>query len=118
MASSALLLVALKTLFSILACVMVAALAYGLVMDGFYSCLDPHARWMQVALIGLKWERVVFLTFEFTGLIHSCLLAIVRLGSSTRNQDGSATICGYIVLLLFKLSPEESLKVLAKHEKR
>ncbi|GKC67172.1 hypothetical protein Tco_1099770 [Tanacetum coccineum] len=52
MAASALLLVALKIVFSILTCVMVAALAYGLVMDGFYSCLDPHARWMQVALIG------------------------------------------------------------------
>ncbi|PWA94188.1 hypothetical protein CTI12_AA061080 [Artemisia annua] len=78
MAASALLLVALKTVFSILACVMVAALAYGLFMDGFYSCLDPHA---------------------------------------------SATICGYIALLLFKLSPEESLKdpiyfVLAKRGKR
>ncbi|PWA49483.1 hypothetical protein CTI12_AA481920 [Artemisia annua] len=120
MAASALLLVALKTVFSILACVMVAALAYGLFMDGFYSCLDPHARWMQVALIGFcvdisaigAWffykESRWFIRVVFCFILFWC---------------GSATICGYIALLLFKLSPEESLKdpiyfVLAKRGKR
>ncbi|GKB85541.1 reverse transcriptase, RNA-dependent DNA polymerase [Tanacetum coccineum] len=36
-------LVALKLLFSVLTCVMAAALTYGLLMDGFSSCIDPRA---------------------------------------------------------------------------
>ncbi|PWA95261.1 hypothetical protein CTI12_AA052090 [Artemisia annua] len=120
MAASALLLVALKTVFSILACVMVAAFAYGLVMDGFHSCLDPHARWMQVAIIdfcvNISAIGAWFFYKESRWIIRVVFCFILF-------WFGSALVCGYIALLLFKLSPEESLKdpiyfVLAKRRKR
>nr|GEZ91209.1 hypothetical protein CTI12_AA052090 [Tanacetum cinerariifolium] len=101
-------------------CVMAAALTYGLLMDGFSSCFDPRARWMQVAItdfaIDVSLIGAWFFYLESGWIIRLLYIITVFL-------FGSAVICGYIVMLLFKLTPEESSKdpiyfVLVRRQKR
>ncbi|KAJ0823776.1 hypothetical protein HanLR1_Chr00c0203g0727781 [Helianthus annuus] len=111
---------ALKTLFSLLACVMSVSLVYAFATDYFLSCFDPKARWMQVGLFDFlrrcfAYNRLVFL--QRIKMDHATCFYIMLF------CFGSFTICGYIILQLFKLSPEESSKdlfyfVLVRRQKR
>ncbi|KAJ0507155.1 hypothetical protein HanPSC8_Chr11g0450601 [Helianthus annuus] len=111
---------ALKTLFSLLACVMAVSLVYGFATDYFVSCFDPKARWMQVGLfdfcVDVSLIAAWFFYKESRWILRLVFIFILF-------WFGSFTICGYIVLQLFKLSPEESSKdpfyfVLLRRQKR
>ncbi|KAI3757447.1 hypothetical protein L6452_04984 [Arctium lappa] len=113
-------LVALKTLLSVLACVMCAMFVWGFVMDGWSSCFDIHARWMVAALIDFYIHVAIigaWVVYKESSRIRAAVLILFLI------TLGSITTCTYIVVLLFKLSPEESSKdplyfVLARHQKR
>ncbi|KAD6796733.1 hypothetical protein E3N88_07629 [Mikania micrantha] len=57
--STSTLLVALKSSFIILMCIMAVALAYLLIMDGYSSCFDPNAWWTIAAVTNV----LVFFAF-------------------------------------------------------
>ncbi|KAI7755227.1 hypothetical protein M8C21_032706 [Ambrosia artemisiifolia] len=116
----AVLTVALKTLLSLLTCVMAVALVYGFVTDHFVSCFDLKAWWMQVEAISfcinISLITAWFFYKESRWILRVVFIIIIFWGAS-------CTICGYILLQLFKLSPEESSKdpiyfVLVRRQKR
>nr|GEV12245.1 G-type lectin S-receptor-like serine/threonine-protein kinase At2g19130 [Tanacetum cinerariifolium] len=85
----------------------VAALTYGLLMDGFSSCIDPHARWTQVAFIDFMIDVLPIWAWFF---YKESRWIIRLLYIFTVFWFGSVVICGHILMLLFKLTPEESSK--------
>ncbi|XP_076920676.1 uncharacterized protein LOC143581878 isoform X1 [Bidens hawaiensis] len=103
----AMLTVALKTLFSLLACVMAVSLVYAFSTDYFVSCFDPKARWMQVGLLEFCIDVSLIVAWFFykesRWILRVFFMFILF-------WLGSFTTCGYIVLQLFKLSTEESSK--------
>nr|XP_043614258.1 uncharacterized protein LOC122586325 [Erigeron canadensis] len=107
MAASASKLFVLKTLLSVLSCVMAAALAYGFIMDYFSTCFDPRARWMQVGLVDFLINVSPIMAWYFykeSRWIMRVMFMFILF------WFGSVTICGYILLQFFKLSPEQTLK--------
>ncbi|XP_076916296.1 uncharacterized protein LOC143575949 isoform X2 [Bidens hawaiensis] len=100
-------LVALKTLFIVLMCIMAAALAYTLAKDGDSSCFDLSALWTQVIIadvFAFVIPIVAWFFYKESSWIKRVVVIIVIYWC------GSFITCGYITWLLFKLSPEESLK--------
>ncbi|XP_076937877.1 uncharacterized protein LOC143605768 [Bidens hawaiensis] len=100
-------LVALKSLFIVLMCIIAAALAYTLVKDGDSSCFDLSALWTQVMnvdVVAFITPVVAWFFYKESSWIKRVVFMIVIFWC------GSFVTCGYIVWLLFKLSPEESLK--------
>nr|XP_043614261.1 uncharacterized protein LOC122586327 [Erigeron canadensis] len=97
----------LKTLLGVFTCVMGAALAYGFSLDYFFSCFSPRARWMQVALtdfvISISPISVWYFYKEPRWIMRVMFMFILF-------WLGSFIICGYILLQLLKLSPEQTLK--------
>lgn len=112
--------VALKTLLSVLACAMFATLVWAVVMDGLSSCVDLQARWLIAALIDFYIHIAVigaWVVYKESSWITAAVLIFFLI------TLGSITTCIYIVVLLFKLSPEESSKdplyfVLVRRQKR
>ncbi|XP_024971550.1 uncharacterized protein LOC112510384 [Cynara cardunculus var. scolymus] len=111
--------IAVKTLMSILACVMAASIAYLLVVNGISTCFAPRDWWMHVALvdfcitIAIIWAWFVYK--ESSWIIGVAFLFLLF-------WVGSVATCVYIVLQFYKLSPEESRKdplyfALARREK-
>ncbi|KAL7584670.1 hypothetical protein Lser_V15G44483 [Lactuca serriola] len=111
---------ALKTLFSLLACVMFATLLWAIAMDGLASCVDLRARWLFVAYINFYINVAVigvWFVYKEASWMRAVVLILLEI------VFGSIITSGYIVIQLFKLSHEESSKdplyfVLVKHEKR
>lgn len=111
--------VALKTLFSVLTCVMVAMIVYLIAMDCFRSCFDPKAWWMMTVATDFCIYIVLVVTWFFykeSSWIKTLLFSVAMF------WFGSIISCGYITMQFFKLSPEESSKnpvffVLARHQK-
>ncbi|KAL8233403.1 hypothetical protein R6Q59_019503 [Mikania micrantha] len=100
------LVVALKTVFSLLTCGMFVALCYGVSTDYYLSCLDSIARWTQAGFIYIFVEMSFIAAWFFYKesrwiLRVSFIFVLFWLGSFVT--------CGYIVWQLLKLSPEESL---------
>ncbi|KAL7602791.1 uncharacterized protein LOC111884932 isoform X1 [Lactuca sativa] len=120
MAVSAWMVVAMKTLFSILACVMFATLLWATAMDGLASCIDLRDKWLVAALVNF------YINFAFIGawIVYkesSLIKAVILI--SIAIIVGSVVTCGYIALQFFKLSREESSKdplyfVLVRHQKK
>ncbi|KAI7724992.1 hypothetical protein M8C21_021858 [Ambrosia artemisiifolia] len=96
---------ALKTLFSLLACVMAVALVYSFIKE--FMHFDPNARWGQAAFIEFCIE-ISFIAAWFFYKESRWILRVVFI--IILFWFGSFTVCGYIILQLFKLSPEESSK--------
>ncbi|KAI7729137.1 hypothetical protein M8C21_033186 [Ambrosia artemisiifolia] len=99
--------VALKTFFIVSAWVMAAVLVYSYAADGEASCYDPRAWWMQVAetdfMVLILPIIALFFTKESSWLKRIVFMIVSLFGGSFVN-------CGYIAILLCKLSPEESIK--------
>ncbi|KAI3751584.1 hypothetical protein L2E82_22674 [Cichorium intybus] len=120
MPASASVVVTLKTLFSVLACVMVATLLWAIATDGLVSCVELRARWLAVALINF-YINVAFIgawfVYKESSWIKAAILIILEI------VFGSIITFGYIVMQLFKFSRDESSKdplyfVFVRHEKR
>ncbi|XP_074341081.1 uncharacterized protein LOC141678633 isoform X1 [Apium graveolens] len=97
----------LKSLFSALGCVMVATLIYTISIDGLPFRKDLLTPWMAATLIDFYINILaieVWVLYKegnwFSGILWLVLLVCF----------GSITTCGYIVLQLFKLSPQDSLR--------
>ncbi|XP_076947062.1 uncharacterized protein LOC143618892 [Bidens hawaiensis] len=110
----------LITLFSLLTCVMAVTLTYAIASDYFTSCFDPKARWMQVGLLEFLTDLSLIIAWYFYKESRWILRVIFIFLTF---WFGSFIICGYIILEIFKLSPEESSKdpikfVLVKRHKR
>ncbi|KAD6796762.1 hypothetical protein E3N88_07658 [Mikania micrantha] len=104
--STSTLLVALKSSFIILMFIMAVALAYTLIMDGDSSCFDPNA-WWTIAAVTNVFVFIAFIVAWFFYKESSWMKRVVLMFMLF--WCGSFVTCGYIVLLFFKLSPEESL---------
>ncbi|XP_076947971.1 uncharacterized protein LOC143620073 [Bidens hawaiensis] len=86
---------------------MAVALACTLAKDGDSSCFDYSALWTQVIITDVFVFIIAIVAWFFykeSSWIKRVILIIVIFWS------GSFVTCGYITWLLFKLSPEESLK--------
>ncbi|KAL8233400.1 hypothetical protein R6Q59_019500 [Mikania micrantha] len=106
LASAPMSLVALKTSFIVLICIMVIALAYSFAMDGYSSCYNPNAWWTIVA----ETDVYVFIALIVAWLFYKEISWIKRIVLMCMLfWSGSVITCGYIAMLFFKLSPEESL---------
>ncbi|KAI3680245.1 hypothetical protein L2E82_50470 [Cichorium intybus] len=120
MAVSASMVVALKTLFSVLACAMFATLLWLTATDGLASCVDLQYRWFAAVLLNFYITFGVigaWIVYKESSWVSATILIIIGI------IMGSAITCGYIVMQFFKLSSEESSKdplyfVLVKHKKR
>ncbi|XP_071713286.1 uncharacterized protein [Rutidosis leptorrhynchoides] len=109
--------VTFKTLFTILACVKTTALLYGLIMDGFSSCFDSRARWMQVALtdviidicligvwFGYKESNWIY------GVLFTCLLFWIGSSSSCHMKNVPKIPCTLFLLDIKKRSVMEQTR--------
>ncbi|KAI3757450.1 hypothetical protein L6452_04987 [Arctium lappa] len=111
--------VAVRTSLTVLACVMVAAIAYLLAVNGFYTCFRPPDWWMHVILVDFCINIAIigaWFTYKESSWIMGAAFLFLLF------WFGSVSTCGYIVLQFYKLSPEESSKdplyfVLARREK-
>ncbi|KAI3680244.1 hypothetical protein L2E82_50469 [Cichorium intybus] len=112
--------VIVRTLLSVLGCLMVAVLVYTIATDGLPFRTELLTRWMAALLIdfyihiGIIAAWVVYKESSWI-LASVWVILLICLGS--------VTTCGYIVLQFFKLTPEESSKdpiyfVLVRHPKR
>ncbi|KAL8233402.1 hypothetical protein R6Q59_019502 [Mikania micrantha] len=70
------LLVALKTVFSLLTCGMLFVHCYGVSTDYYLSCLDPITRWTQAALIYFRVE-ISFIAAWFFNKESSWILRVI-----------------------------------------
>nr|GEV81538.1 reverse transcriptase, RNA-dependent DNA polymerase [Tanacetum cinerariifolium] len=96
--------VALKTLFCLLTCVMAGALVYVYATD-FSTCVDLNAWWMMTVEADFGIDILFVMAWYFykeSSWIKRLLFLIILFWC------GSFVTCGYIVMQLFKLSPEES----------
>lgn len=97
----------LKSLFSALGCVMGATLIYTISVDGLPFRKDLLTPWMAATLVDFYiniFAIGVWILYKegnwVSGILWLVLLVCL----------GSITTCGYIVLQLFKLSPQDSLR--------
>ncbi|KAF5779959.1 hypothetical protein HanXRQr2_Chr11g0466681 [Helianthus annuus] len=118
--ASASMLVALKTFFIISAWVMAAVLVYSFAADGQASCFQPSEWWMQVA----EYDYIVIILPIMALFFYKESSWIKRIGFIIISFFcGSFVNCGYIAILFYQLSPEESMKdplyfVLARRQNR
>ncbi|GJV39152.1 RNA-directed DNA polymerase, eukaryota [Tanacetum coccineum] len=107
MGGSAKVYVALKTLFVVMTCIMAAALVYLFAMDRFASCFNQSDWWIRMAECDVTiYFLLVVAWFYYKELnwIKTLVFTVVIIFL------GSFATCAYIVLQLYKLSPEESSK--------
>ncbi|CAI9271275.1 unnamed protein product [Lactuca saligna] len=119
MAMSSPVVVSLKTLFSVLAVIMLALAVWGIGSDGLASCVDIRKKWVLVTIMNYSINLAVILAWivykesswmRIAVLIPSALYA------------GSTITSAYIATQFFLLSPQESSKdplyfVLMKRQK-
>ncbi|KAJ9545970.1 hypothetical protein OSB04_025677 [Centaurea solstitialis] len=99
--------IAVRTLLSVLACVMAAAVAYLLAVYGLSTCFDPSDWWMHVVLLDFCIITAgigAWFAYKESSWIKGAAFYLLLFWT------GSITTCGYIVLQFYKLSPEESSK--------
>ncbi|KAJ9545968.1 hypothetical protein OSB04_025675 [Centaurea solstitialis] len=113
--------IAVRTLLSILACVMAAAIAYLLAVHGLYTCFDPRDWWMHVmfvdfciiiAVIG-AWFAYKESSWIKAAAFYLLLFWTGSLRVKVQIFEFGEPPCCYmriIVLQFYKLSPEESSK--------
>ncbi|PWA95252.1 hypothetical protein CTI12_AA052030 [Artemisia annua] len=108
-----------RTVLSVLGCLMVALLVYTIAIDGLPFRMELLTRWMAALLIDFYINIAVigsWVVYKESSWIMAAVWVVLLIGL------GSVTTCGYIVLQFFKLTPEESSKdplyfVLARHQK-
>ncbi|KAI3751664.1 hypothetical protein L2E82_22755 [Cichorium intybus] len=114
MPASASVVVTLKTLFSVLACVMVATLLWAIATDGLVSCVDLRARWLAVALINFYINAAfigAWFVYKESSWIKEAILIILEI------VFGSIGTCVYIVRQLFYLSPQQHVSLVLLNNK-
>lgn len=99
--------VAFRTLFGVLGCVMVATLIYTISTSGLPFHRDLLTRWMAATLLDFYINVAAIGAWVFYKE-SSWIMAVIWIVLLV--CFGSITTCGYIVLQFFKLSPEESLE--------
>ncbi|KAK6940078.1 Protein of unknown function DUF1475 [Dillenia turbinata] len=112
--------VALRTLFSVLGCFMLATLVYTISIDGLPFRLELLTPWMAATLVDFYINAGALAAWVFykesdwiRGMLWMLLLVCF----------GSITTCAYIALQFLKLSPEESMQdpvyhvLLRRHDK-
>nr|KAJ0185248.1 hypothetical protein LSAT_V11C900471380 [Lactuca sativa] len=112
--------VALKTLFILLALTMTALAVWAIGTHGLAACVDLTSRWLVVTLINFYINLGVILAwiiYKESSWIKAAVLIPVVLFA------GSPITSAYVALQFFKLSPEESSKdplyfVLVRHQKK
>ncbi|KVI07212.1 Protein of unknown function DUF1475, partial [Cynara cardunculus var. scolymus] len=112
--------VAVRTLLSVLGCLMVAVLVYTIATDGRPFRIELLTRWMVALLIDFYIHIAIigaWVVYKESSWIMATVWVILLICL------GSVTTCGYIVMQFYKLTPEESSKdplyfVLARHQKR
>ncbi|XP_071696447.1 uncharacterized protein [Rutidosis leptorrhynchoides] len=98
--------VKLKTVFVVLTCIMAVTIVWSVASDLYASCFYPRAWWMKLTGTHVVVDTV-FITAWFFYKESSWIKTIVYAFLIT--GTGSFATCGYIVIQLFKLSPEESM---------
>ncbi|XP_047322300.1 uncharacterized protein LOC124926164 isoform X2 [Impatiens glandulifera] len=99
--------IALKALFIVLGCFMIATLIYTISIDGLPFRKELLTPWMGATLIDFYINVVaigVWIVYKESNWITAILWSILLV------CFGSITTCGYIVLQLLKLSPQESVQ--------
>lgn len=98
---------ALRAVFSVLGCVITAAVIYTCVTDGLPFRKELVTPWMAATLIDFYINILaigLWIIYKEQSWVHSILWIILLVCL------GSITTCGYIVLQLLKLSSEESMQ--------
>nr|GMD55920.1 uncharacterized protein LOC109151045 isoform X3 [Ipomoea batatas] len=111
--------IALKSLFSVLGCVMIATLIYTIITDGHPFRIQLLTPWLTATLIDFYFNIFAigaWVIYKESNWISAVLWVVLLI------CFGSITTCGYIVLQFFKLSPKESMQdpvfyVLLRHGK-
>nr|GLL39500.1 uncharacterized protein LOC109151045 isoform X1 [Ipomoea trifida] len=111
--------VGLKSLFSVLGCVMTATLIYGFITDGQPFRIQIITPWMVAALIDFfinTFAIGAWIVYKESNWISAVLWVVLIM------SWGSAPLCGYILLQFYKLSSKESMQdpvfyVLLRHGK-
>ncbi|KAK6792353.1 hypothetical protein RDI58_011434 [Solanum bulbocastanum] len=99
--------IALKSLFSVLGCLITATVIYTVATDGLPFRIELLTPWMAATLIDFYihifviWSWVVYKESNWTTAILWVVLLVCL---------GSIATCGYIVLQFLKLSTQESLQ--------
>ncbi|KAM0068579.1 hypothetical protein Hdeb2414_s0002g00074761 [Helianthus debilis subsp. tardiflorus] len=110
----------LKMGFIIVGCMYTCVYIYGLYYDQFMSCLDPQARWVQLAMVDVYINLLVIGAWIFYK--EDFILVKKPIAAFVIFITGSIAICAYVVRQFSKLSPEDSSKdplyfVLARRQK-
>ncbi|GKA51444.1 reverse transcriptase, RNA-dependent DNA polymerase [Tanacetum coccineum] len=107
MGGSAKVYVALKTLFVVMTCIMAAVLVYLFAMDRFSSCFDLSDWWIRVAECDVTIYFILVVAWFYYKELNWIKTLVFTVAITFW---GSFATCAYIVLQLYKLSPEESSK--------
>ncbi|KAI7744140.1 hypothetical protein M8C21_009154, partial [Ambrosia artemisiifolia] len=112
--------VAVRTLLSVLGCLMVAVLVYTIATDGLPFRMDLLTRWMAALLIDFYINIAVigfWVVYKESTWIMAALWLLLLI------CFGSVTTCAYIVFQFYKLTPEEESSkdpfyfLLVRHQK-